>query len=209
VKSKEAGRDEDLGFETVPINIRLEPSLRDFMDKVSSQIWGRVGSYLRRLAVYDVMHIPPEEKLPTEWIKDETRTVNLNIVVQPSLNEAIRERATKRGITITDYIRSLAIHDYDRRKQGKKPRLAPDKLFPIVKGLTAYRGQKVVDMVQEAAEEEGLSVSGFQKKLVFEALQKRYGDKFIEAMAAENQEQWDKNEGILKRMLRLGRKRHR
>ncbi len=71
----------------------------------------------------------------------------------------------------------------------------------MASGYTTYKGKTIVDFVQSEAEKEGLSLSAYQKKLVYEDLERKYGMKFLTEMLNQQYEHWEMHDELLKRML--------
>lgn len=207
----------------------MEPSLRDQLDQFCRLRGLKISTLLRRLAVQDITRCQPEEIKSTrwKWLGRESRSVNLNFAVLPRLAEAVTVRAGERDLTVTDYIRSLAIHlvqtewiPQGSNEEGKSgpyilstPQIEEAEerrelaQAELASGYTMYKGKRIVDFIQTAAEKEGLSISAYQKKLLYQDLEKQLGMNFLEVMLNETEEEWDSSDASLEFLLRDAKRR--
>ncbi len=228
----------------VGMNVRLEPSLKKAIEAVTWESGVSPGGLIRRLSFQDITRNVANRWKAPEWIKEEPRAANLNFLVLARHSEAIRLRAKELNLSLTDYIRSLAIFQvFEAEKVFKekgqkltildetsrhywptleakskkswlskwtKSKRDPDlqdqflrdvEGVDIAAGYTTYKGKKIIELVKGEAEKEGLSLAAYQKKLVYEDLERKYGMKFVAEILDEPFEQWEMYDDFIKRVI--------
>jgi len=156
------------------------PRLAEAIKVRAEELHLTVTDYIRAIAFHQVLGVEEMANLSGNTILDEK-----SAHYHPSLKKGSKRTGTR--------------WDPDPRdKKAAREQLQKDEM---VAGYTTYKGKKIVDFVQSAAEKEGLSLSAYQRKLVYQDLEKKYGMEFLTEMRNETQETWDMQDDVLKRMI--------
>jgi len=136
----------------VVFNVRMEPSLRAALEPAANTYGMAPASMIRQRVFSDVQAWGPFDPDLLIWIKKETRSANFTFVAPPILAKAMRERARALKLTITDYVRSVAIHEVllaeglanEINKTNFNPKAKPD--HPILRAYAEGRHDRQMDL---------------------------------------------------------------
>ncbi|MFH1261996.1 MAG: hypothetical protein V1495_00935 [Pseudomonadota bacterium] len=180
------------------MTLRLEPEFRNALGERALDYGETITEFIYATLVDHETGMRWGESLPKgpspQW-SNQNKTVNLRVVINERTQGQLEGVAKKNAVSLSEVIRRVLVDElenppevYVRRKkkpqnQGRAKRLDYTKK-PALIGIARYHSREISSFVRQLANELHLSVGALHEKLVYEALQKRFGETFLKSLEA-------------------------